>query len=194
MFKVILSFVVPLPLLFAIQVYGQKETHTLDGFFEKKMAKANIAGLQAALISKGELKWIGSYGKRNFQENTEVNDSTLFMIASCSKPVTALGLMKLYDRGLIDLDDAINAYVPFKIVNPNHPYEAITFRMLLAHTASFRDNTPLLVSLYTFDQGGIPLFPLKTLSRIIFRQRVPTMIPIRTFSKVALERQRIIPM
>ncbi len=154
MFKVILSFIVPLPLLFAIQVYGQKGTHTLDGFFEKKMAKANIAGLQAALISKGELKWIGSYGKRNFQENTEVNDSTLFMIASCSKPVTALGLMKLYDRGLIDLDDAINTYVPFKIVNPNHPYEAITFRMLLAHTASLRDNTPLLVSLYTFDQGG----------------------------------------
>jgi CubicO group peptidase (beta-lactamase class C family) len=40
----------------------------------------------------------------------EVNDSTLFMMASCSKPVTVLGIMKLYGQGKMGLDDAINDY------------------------------------------------------------------------------------
>ena len=135
-------------------VFAQDSYSKLDKFFENKLAKADMAGLQAAIISKGELKWIGSYGKSDYLKNTSVNDSTLFMIASCSKPVTALGLMKLYDDGLIDLNDDINDYLPFKIVNPNYPSEPITFRMLLAHASSFRDDTPLLVSLYTFEDGG----------------------------------------
>ena len=135
-------------------VFAQDSSSKLDKFFENKLAEADMAGLQAAIISKGELKWIGSYGKSDYLKNTSVNDSTLFMIASCSKPVTALGLMKLYDDGLIDLNDDINNYLPFKIVNPNYPSEAITFRMLLAHTSTFRDDTPLLVSLYTFEDGG----------------------------------------
>ena len=133
---------------------GQDISTELDKFFERKMGKAHIAGLQAAFISKGELKWVGSYGKSDYLKNAWVNDSTLFMIASCSKPVTALGLMKLYDKGLIDLDGDINDYLPFEIRNPDYPSEPVTFRMLLAHTSSFRDNTPLLVSLYTFENGG----------------------------------------
>ena len=102
-------------------VFAQDSYSKLDKFFENKLAKADMAGLQAAIISKGELKWIGSYGKSDYLKNTSVNDSTLFMIASCSKPLTALGLMKLYDDGLIDLNDDINDYLPFKIVNPNIP-------------------------------------------------------------------------
>ncbi len=140
----------------------------LDRFFERKMEKAQIAGLQAAFISNGKLEWTGSYGKKDVLKNTSVNDSTLFMIASCSKPVTALGLMKLHNKGLIDLDDDINDYLPFGIVIPNYPSEAITFRMLLAHTSSLRDDTPLLVSLYTFEEGGDSPISLENFIRDYF--------------------------
>ncbi len=126
----------------------------LDRFFEHKMGRAQIVGLQAAIVSDGKLAWTGSYGKKDFVRGTSVNDSTLFMIASCSKPITALGLMKLYDEQRIGLDDDINGHLPFEIRNPKYPSEPITFRMLLAHTSSLRDDTPLLVSLYTFENGG----------------------------------------
>nr|WP_299340136.1 serine hydrolase domain-containing protein [Allomuricauda sp.] len=140
----------------------------LDRFFERKREKAQIAGLQAAVISNGKLTWVGSYGKSDSPNNISVNDSTLFMIASCSKPITALGLMKLYDEGRIHLDDDINNYLPFKIVNPNYPSEVITFRMLLAHTSSFKDDTPLLVSLYTFEDGGDSPMPLENFIKDYF--------------------------
>lgn len=135
-------------------IIGQSGNKSLDKFFQRKIEKANIAGLQAAFISNGQLKWIGSYGLRDYTKNLAVNDSTLFLIASCSKPVTALGILKLYDEGKIDLDENINKYLPFKIYNPNFKAQPITIRMLLSHTSSLSDNTPLLVSLYTFETGG----------------------------------------
>ena len=133
---------------------SQTENTRLDNFFTKKMQKAQIVGMQAAFIKDGDLQWSGSYGLRNYLTKEPVNDSTVFMIASTSKPVTALALLKLYDQNLIGLDDNINDHLPFKISNPNFPEEIITIRMLLSHTASLKDNWDVLDPLYTLDQGG----------------------------------------
>jgi CubicO group peptidase (beta-lactamase class C family) len=76
------------------------------------------------------------------------------MIASTSKPVTALALMKLYDQGKLKLDQDINDHLPFDVRNPNFPDEKITFRMLLSHVSSIRDHWPTLEIGYTIDDGG----------------------------------------
>jgi CubicO group peptidase (beta-lactamase class C family) len=110
--------------------------------------------MQAAYISDGELIWTGSYGVKTFQTNDSVNDNTLFMTASISKPVTALALMKLYDQGKVELDKDINSYLPFKISNPNYPEDEITLRMLLCHVSSIRDNWTILEPSYTLPEGG----------------------------------------
>ena len=168
MTRVISYLIILIVTFYMNETLGQVNSSRMDKFLEKKLAKADIVGLQAAIISKGELIWVGSYGKSDYLKQVSVNDSTLFMIASCSKPVTALGLMKLYDHGVIDLDDDINTYLPFKIANPNYPSEPITFRMLLAHVSSIRDDTPLLVSLYTFEDGGDSSVTLEDLIKDYF--------------------------
>ncbi len=66
------------------------------------------------------------------------DEDTCFRIASVTKWVTAIGLMTLYDRGLIDLDEDIGVYLPFEVRNPGFPGEKITARMLLNHTSSLR--------------------------------------------------------
>jgi CubicO group peptidase (beta-lactamase class C family) len=133
---------------------AQTENPELDNFLNKKMKNSGRIGMQAAYISDGELTWVGSYGIKTFQTSDKVNDSTLFMTASISKPVTALALMKLYDDGRLGLDDDINNYLPFEIRNPNYPDEIITFRMLLSHVSSIRDHWPTLEIGYTIDDGG----------------------------------------
>lgn len=126
----------------------------INQYFNRNMENSGFVGLQAAYIEDGELAWSGSFGKKNLDTGEEVNDSTVFMIASCSKPVTALGMMKLFDQGQIDLDDDINDYLPFKVVNPNHPDKIITIRMLLTHTSSLMDNWDVMTPLYTLESGG----------------------------------------
>ncbi|MBR6706184.1 MAG: peptidoglycan-binding protein [Clostridia bacterium] len=69
------------------------------------------------------------------------DEDTCFRIASVTKWVTAIGLMTLYDQGLIDLDADISVYLPFEVRNPGYSGEKITARMLLNHTSSLRPDT-----------------------------------------------------
>jgi CubicO group peptidase (beta-lactamase class C family) len=149
-----LKTLIALSLFCSLTLYGQTENAKLDNYLIKKMKKSGRIGMQAAYISNGELTWVGSYGIKTYQTTDKVNDSTLFMVASISKPVTALALMKLYDQGKLNLDDDINNYLPVSIRNPNFPDNKITTRMLLSHVASLRDNWDALEVGYTIDQGG----------------------------------------
>ena len=65
-----------------------------------------------------------------------VNEYTCFRIASVTKWVTAIGLMTLYDEGMLDLDQDISKYLGFTVRNPAFPNKVITSRMLLSHTSS----------------------------------------------------------
>jgi CubicO group peptidase (beta-lactamase class C family) len=149
-----IKLVIALSLSCAFYLQAQTNNPELDRFLLKKMKKSGRIGMQAAYIANGELAWIGSYGIKTYQTEDEVNDSTLFMTASISKPVTALAMMKLYDDGKVNLDDEINDYLPFKVYNPNFPNEEITIRMLLSHVSSIRDNWDILEIGYTIDKGG----------------------------------------
>ena len=109
----------------SFHVFAQSGNPDMDRYFTRKMEKAHVIGLQAASIQDGELVWQGSYGLREYKSNKGVNDSTLFMIASSTKPVTALGVLLLYEKGKLDLDAPVNSYMPFEIINPNFPDSAI---------------------------------------------------------------------
>ena len=139
-----------------------KETDetNLDKFLSRKMKKAGLIGMQVAFISNGVYIWQGNYGIKEYGTNNTVDENTLFMIASCSKPVTAFGILKLMDRGKLSLDDPVNQYLPFKVSNPNFPDEVITFRMLLSHVSSLKDNWPVMMPLYTLEEGGDSPIPL----------------------------------
>jgi len=135
-------------------IYAQNPNPELDQFLLQRMKKTDRIGMQAAYISDGELRWTGAYGDLTYQTSDRVNDSTLFMVASISKPVTALAMMKLYDDGRVDLDENINAYLPFEVRNHKYADSAITVRMLLSHVSSIRDHWPVLEIGYTIDHGG----------------------------------------
>lgn len=156
--KIKYSFILSALLAFWIlpqqSTLAQEKENSLDKFFTRKMKRSNRIGLQAGYITNGDLKWIGGYGIKEYQKADLINDSTLFMVASISKPVTALAVMKLYDEGKVSLDEDINSYIPFKLVNPHQPEKKITLRMLLSHVSSIRDNWENLEIGYTIDNGG----------------------------------------
>lgn len=60
-------------------------------------------------------------------------------IASVTKTVTGACLMKAVEQGKVSLDEAINSYLPFKIVNPYFPQDRVTLRNLAPHTSGLMD-------------------------------------------------------
>jgi CubicO group peptidase (beta-lactamase class C family) len=69
-------------------------------------------------------------------------------VASVSKLVVAIGVMKLVEQGKLDLDSDVSRWLGWPLRNPAFPDRAITLRMLLSHTSSVRDHD---------DQYAIPL-------------------------------------
>jgi len=137
-------------LLVSFNVFAQNPNPSviLDNFITNKMIELNIPGASTVGIKNGEIVWLKSYGYADIDNNILVTDDTSFMVASTSKLITCTALMKLYDSGLFDLDDDINSYLPFQIINPNYPTDIITFRMLLTHSSSLRDNWTVLSTYY----------------------------------------------
>jgi len=60
-------------------------------------------------------------------------------IASVSKLIVALGVMRLAEEGRVDLDADVSRQLGWELRNPAHAAVPITLRMLLSHTSSVRD-------------------------------------------------------
>lgn len=106
----------------------------------QEVAKSNhLIGMSVAVVCNDEIADIYHYGKANLERNIDINNTTLYRIASISKLITATALMILYDRKLFMLDEDISKYLGYHVKNPYYPDSIITFRMLLSHTSSIQD-------------------------------------------------------
>ena len=112
----------------------------LDDFIIHEMSARHLIGLAACIVKDGRLVWIQGYGWANIAGQQPMSPDTLMNIASISKTVTATAVMQLWEEGRVNLDKDVNAYLPFKVRNPNHPGENITIRQLLTHTSSVGDS------------------------------------------------------
>ncbi len=113
-----------------------RDFSSLENYIQSNMNSEKINGLSAFIIKDNKVLWEKGFGKADVANNKDVTPETGFMLGSVSKAVTGVVLMTLYDQGKFKLDDDINNYLPFKVINPKHPDTPITFKMVLAHASS----------------------------------------------------------
>ena len=114
-----------------------------DRFFDARLAEQGIVGASFALLRDHRVAHARTFGVADLRSRRPVDAETIFHWASITKTFTAIGIMQLRDRGLLSLDDPIVAYVPElrQVYNPYGPMDAITLRMLMSHSAGFRNPT-----------------------------------------------------
>jgi len=143
-------------LLILICTTGLKAQYEeIDIFIENEMQIRNIPGLSASMVKGRQVVWSGAYGIANFEQNIPVSTQTLFTIASLSKLFVGTGIIQLYENGQLYLDEDINNYLNFDVINPNFPDSVITFRMLLQHRSSLIDPESAIYD--TFILGDSPI-------------------------------------
>ena len=103
------------------------------------MKLINTPSAVACVIKENKTIWSGSYGYSNYYTRKKADFDSIYVLGSVSKIITGTAFMQLYEEGLIELDQNINDFLPFEIVNPNYPNVNITPRMLLAHRSSLND-------------------------------------------------------
>ena len=113
------------------------------------MRKADIPGLQIALLENGKTSWLGEFGLKNGSTGQPVANDTIFEAASLSKPVFAYGVLKLVDAGKLDLDAPLTTYLPKPYIEGDDRLKLITARIVLSHRTGFRnwrgDGDPLTI-------------------------------------------------
>jgi CubicO group peptidase (beta-lactamase class C family) len=111
---------------------GEYERETLTNQLEKY----HTPGVSIAVINEGKIEWARGFGKRDLASNQPVDVNTLFEAGSVSKPIFALAVMRLKEKGMVDLDDDVNNYLKSWKVPKNGAWQPkITLRQLLSHTA-----------------------------------------------------------
>ncbi|MEO5692489.1 MAG: serine hydrolase domain-containing protein [Usitatibacter sp.] len=111
-----------------------------------------LTSLSVIALRGGEVAYERHFGRRFIDLSGRGADkpadaNTLYRIASISKLVTTLGVMRLVEQGKLSLDADISNYLGYPVRNPQFPGIAITLRMLLTHTSSMRDDA----GYYQFD-------------------------------------------
>jgi CubicO group peptidase (beta-lactamase class C family) len=101
------------------------------------MAFYKVPGVSVAVFENGKLAWAKGYGVRDAEGTAPVDAETLFQAGSISKPVTAVAVMRLVERGLLSLDEPVNDKltswkIPDNALTAGHP---VTLRELLSHSA-----------------------------------------------------------
>ena len=107
----------------------------LDAFIQAQMAQREINGLSLAIIQDGKID-ARAYGVTS-RGGAPVTTTTLFQAGSISKPVAAVGALRLVDQGALSLREDVNAKLKTWKVPENEftRTEKVTLHALLSHTA-----------------------------------------------------------
>jgi CubicO group peptidase (beta-lactamase class C family) len=130
---------------------------SLDAFILDEMNLEKLPGVSTVIVKDNKIVWMKSYGFADVQNGVSVKDSTVFLLASISKVFTGTAAMQLVENNLISLDDDVNQFLPWEFKNPNFPSIPITFRQLMAHTASIQDNNSVMDNYYDNPDPSISL-------------------------------------
>jgi CubicO group peptidase (beta-lactamase class C family) len=100
-----------------------------QAFDDKKFVGNILVADQGAIIYKK------SFGKADQRNNLQNADTTKFLIASISKPITSILILRLVDQDILKLDDTISKYFP----NINSKVGKINIHQLLTHTSGIKE-------------------------------------------------------
>ncbi len=141
-----------------------ENTTVIDQHFISFINKYGIKGASIALSRNEKLLYAKGFGYANMETGERVQPGHLFRIASVSKLITAVAILKLYEEGKLSLDDPVFGYngaLPFLnyYEYADQRVEQITIRHLLNHTAGWSRHRgdPMFNPLYIarkYNQSG----------------------------------------
>lgn len=98
----------------------------IDAFMQNLHRKLAFNG-NVLIAKKGKIIYQNTFGWADYLHKDSLRIDSKFELASVSKPLTALGVLKLVEDEKLGLDQTVNDFFP------DFPYPGITIRMLLSH-------------------------------------------------------------
>ena len=112
----------------------EEKIKKIEQLISTEMSRQQIAGLSVAVVTDNQLRWSAGYGFADLENFVPARSTTVYRLGSISKPVTAVAVMQLAERGLLELDAPVQKYCP---AFPQKQWP-VTARQLLGHLGGVR--------------------------------------------------------
>jgi D-alanyl-D-alanine carboxypeptidase len=113
---------------------SEAESAALQAAVDRARAAFGLTSLAISVSADAQLGWSGASGPPRSGSTTPLSGSTPFAIASVTKTFTAAIVLQLVEEGRIDLEAAVNRYLPELTIA-----RGVTVRQLLSHTSGIED-------------------------------------------------------
>ena len=144
----------------AVSAANSLSPETVEGIRQAvsdEMSRLGIPGLSLAVAEAGQVRHEAGFGFADVENEVPARPETVYRLASVSKPITAVAVMKLAQDGRLDLDAPVTRYCP---EFPEKPWP-VTPRQLLCHQGGVRwyrpDEQPM-TRRFTSLAEGLALF------------------------------------
>ena len=157
------------------------ELHDMDSIMRRYLKRWELNGAQLAVTRNDSLLYVKGYGWADKERNVLMEPCHIMRMASVSKLVTAVGIMKLQEMGRLKLSDKV--FCPQGILNDttyinsirDKRYYDITVEQLLRHKAGFNNyaGDPMSSTRYIMMQNRLTTPPThRELLRILLRRHL----------------------
>ena len=117
------------------QMVTKHQSVVIDSLCKETFEEGNFPGMVVMVALGDSIIWSDGYGYANIEKKKEANPySSLFRIGSVSKTVTSAALAILLEEGKVNLDEEVQAYVPYF---PKKKYP-VTVRQISGHIGGIR--------------------------------------------------------
>jgi CubicO group peptidase (beta-lactamase class C family) len=111
------------------------DTARLAAVIAEVLHRHPAGGLAVGVVGRGGLEFFEGFGVADTARGTPITRSTVFRIGSISKTFTAIAVMQLRERGLVDLDDPVSQHLrSYRLAPARRSFRPATIRHLLTHT------------------------------------------------------------
>jgi CubicO group peptidase (beta-lactamase class C family) len=107
----------------------------LSRIIREAQADRRLPSISAAAVHDGEIVWSEAVGLAEVERGERATPEHQYRIASITKTITAVGVMRLRDEGKLSLDDPLDAHLPGAPKTP-------TIRGLLTHLSGLQREVP----------------------------------------------------
>lgn len=79
---------------------------------QRRIAAGDLAGAVVAVARKGRVAYVNAQGVMDLDTKQPMSSSSMFRIASMTKPVVGVGIMMMVEEGKLRINDPVSRYIP----------------------------------------------------------------------------------
>jgi len=112
----------------------------LSPFIRDVIRAHELPGLAVGIVADNEVVYARGFGVKSIETQAPISMTTLFHMASISKPFVATAIMRWVEQGRVRLDAPVVMYLPYFKLDDDR-YRGITIQQMLSHVSGLPDVT-----------------------------------------------------